>query len=82
MSFRVCGLCGNKIFSKGCRGCKCQGSALKLLFARSVAAEHRGWSVGQRCRYHIEKYKNAKNADERRDHKKAINRLIKIKYVE
>ena len=79
--YRLCGLCGHKIFYKNSR-CKCQGSMVNLMKALSVAAEHKGWSVGDRCLYHIEKYINAKNATERRDHKKAINRLIKIKYVE
>ena len=77
---RLCKLCGCEIFTKGSR-CKCQGSMEKLLKAWSVLAEHKGWSVGQRCLYHIERYRNAKNADERKNHKRAINRLIKIKYV-
>ena len=81
MSPRVCKLCGMSLFAKG-RGCKCQGSAFKLLFARSVAAEHRYWSVGERCRYHIEKYLKAKTSQERSDHKKAIDKLIKIKYID
>ena len=78
--YRVCKLCGQKIFCKKSR-CGCQGSMVNLMKAWSVLVEHRGWSVGQRCLYHIEKYLNAKTSQERTDHKKAINRLIKIKYV-
>ena len=79
--YRVCKLCGHKIFCKKSL-CGCQGSMKKLEKALSVLLEHRGWTVGQRCLYHIEKYRNAKTSQERTDHKKAINRLLKIRYVE